>query len=37
MFARVARYQIPEENLKQFSWSGILLPYHFLQSLRGKM
>jgi fatty acid desaturase len=29
--------QIPENNLKQFSWSGILLPYHFLRSFRGKM
>jgi len=29
--------QIPEKNLKRFSWSGILLPYHFLRSFRGQM
>ena len=29
--------QVPERNLKRFSWSGILLPYHFLRSLRGRM
>lgn len=29
--------QIPEKNMKQFSWSATLLPYHVLRSFRGKM
>jgi fatty acid desaturase len=29
--------EIPEKNLKPFSWSGILLPYHFVRSFRGEM
>jgi len=29
--------KIPEQHLKQFSWSGILMPYHFMRSLGGRM
>ena len=34
---RTVEDKIPERNLKQFSWSGILLPYHFLRSFGGRM
>jgi fatty acid desaturase len=29
--------RIPEQNLKHFSWSGALIPYHFVRSFRGQM
>jgi fatty acid desaturase len=29
--------KIPEGHLKRFSWSGILMPYHFVRSRTGRM
>ena len=29
--------KIPAQNLKSFSWSGILLPWHMLRARRGRM
>lgn len=30
-------HRIPENHIKNYSWSGLLMPYHFYLSLRGKM
>jgi fatty acid desaturase len=29
--------QIPDRHIKSFSWSGLLLPYHFFRSVTGRM
>lgn len=31
------RPNIPEKNIKHYSWSGFLLPYHFYLRIKGKM